>query len=251
MSLHMQDLIDGIKGMGIIPGDTILVHSSLKSFGYVEGGVQTVIGALLKSVGEEGTIIVPTFTGKRSDSKEVPPVFDVRYTPCRTGKIPETFRNMEGAKRSLHPTHSVAAIGAKRDYIIEGHENLLTPCSEGSPFHKNALLGGYIMLIGVDQERNSTVHSCEEIANVPYHLHKEITDIFITSYNGEKVLVRTKLHNWEKPLTNFNKFEEPFLERGIMKIGKIGGSTIRLIKADGMYEVALDLLRKNPLYLLA
>lgn len=250
MSLTGQDLVEGFRDIGLKVGCSVLVHSSLSSFGPVEGGAHTVISALCDTVGEEGTLIEPTFTGKRSDSKEIPPVFDVRTTPCWTGIIPETFRNMEGTKRSLHPTHSVSAIGASRDFIIEGHENILTPCGEGSPFYKNSLLGGYILLIGVDQNSNTTVHACEEIVNVPYHLQKEITDISITGYNGEKILVKTRLHNWEKPPTDFNKFEDAFMEKGIMKKGRIGNSVIRLIDARRMLETAVSILKRDPLFLL-
>lgn len=250
MSLTGQDLAEGFQGIGLKAGCSVLVHSSLSSFGTVEGGAETVIGALRRVIGDEGTLIVPTLTGKRSDSEEVPPVFDVRTTPCWTGIIPETFRKMEGTLRSLHPTHSVAAIGGRRDFIVEGHERILTPCGEGSPYYKNSLLGGYILLIGVDQNSNTTVHTCEEISNVPYHLHKEITDIYITGYSGERILVKTMLHDWEKPETDFNKFEELFTEKGIMKKGKIGNSQLRLIDARGMLEEAETILRRDPLFLL-
>lgn len=250
MSITRQDLVEGLQDIGIKAGCSVLVHSSLSSFGIVEGGAAAVIGALREAVGERGTLIVPTLTGKKSDSREVPPVFDVRKTPCWTGIIPETFRKMDGALRSLHPTHSAAAIGARRNFIVEGHEKILTPCGEGSPYYKNCIIGGYILLIGVDQNSNTTVHTCEEVSNVPYHLHKEITDIYITGYSGEKILVRTMLHNWEKPSTDFNKFEDVFLEKGIMKKGRLGSSLIRLIDARGMLEAAESILRRDPLFLL-
>ena len=85
-------IINGLKELGLKQGDTVLVHSSLSSFGYVDGGADTVIDALLETVGKEGTVLVPTLTGSEHLSAENPPVFDVRNTPCWTGKIPETFR---------------------------------------------------------------------------------------------------------------------------------------------------------------
>jgi aminoglycoside 3-N-acetyltransferase len=244
------DIVSNLKEHGIKDGDVILIHSSLKSFGYVEGGAETVIEGLIESVGEEGTIMVPTITGKSTDSPENPPVFDVRETPCWTGIIPETFRRRKEAKRSLHPTHSVAAIGKRRDWIIEGHERSESPCDRNSPYYKNAMIGGYIMLIGVDQNSNTSIHSCEEIVAVPYHLQDRVTEVYITGYNGEKILVRNRLHNWNKPPTDFNKVDGLFLEKGIMKIFNIGNSTIRLIKAELMFEILIDLLTKDPFYLL-
>lgn len=250
MLVRKEDIIKRIKEQGIKIGDVMLVHSSLKSFGYVDGGADTVINALLESVGEEGTVIVPTITAKSTDSPENPPIFDVDNTPCWTGRIPETFRKRLGAKRSLHPTHSAAAIGLLRDMIIEGHQDSKSPCDKNSPYYKNAIKGGYIMLIGVDQNSNTSIHSCEEIAGVPYHLQEKFTETYINGYNGEKILVRNRLHNWNKPPTDFNKIEPLLLEKGIMRIFKVGNSTIRLIKASQMFDLLIDILTQNPFFLL-
>lgn len=250
LSITYTDILEGFRSMGLKGGDSLLVHSSLSSFGHVEGGAQTVIQALLDAVGPEGAVMVPTLTGKASDGKDNPPQFDVRTTPCWTGRIPETFRQMPQAMRSLHPTHSVAVIGSKGRQLIEGHEKSESPCDKRSPYYKNALLDGYVMLIGVDQECNTTVHCCEELAGVPYHLHKVITETWITGYNGEKILVRNKLHDWQKPPTDFNNFEPLFKSKGVMKTGVIGESTIRLISARAMLDVAVDTLIKDPYFLL-
>lgn len=248
--LYRKDIVQGFKNLGLREGDIVLVHSSLRSFGYVDGGAETVIDSLLEAVGESGTVMVPTLTGKSTDGKENPPEFDVRTTPCWTGKIPETFRQRPEARRSLHPTHSVSAIGAGRDELLKGHESGTSPCDRFSPYYKNALSGGYVMLIGVDQESNTTIHCCEEVAGVPYHLQKEVTETSIKGYNGEEILVRNRLHDWNKPPTDFNKFDGVFEKHGIMKTGKIGNSTIRLIDAKAMVELAVDMLTKNPYYLL-
>ena len=53
-------LVDGLGNLGLTEGDVVLVHSSLSRFGYVEGGADTVVDALLAAVGAEGTVAVPT-----------------------------------------------------------------------------------------------------------------------------------------------------------------------------------------------
>ena len=250
MVLNEQSLIKGFREVGLKPGDSVLVHSSLSSFGYVEGGALAVINSLLKVVEDEGLIIVPTLTGKEEDSPKNPPKFDVRLTPCWTGKIPEIFRGLPQAKRSLHPTHSVAAIGNRRDDLINGHETGKSPCDKKSPYYKNAIWDGYVMLIGVDQESNTTIHCIEEIANVPYHLQSEETSMYITDYLNKKVLVRNRLHDWHKPPTNFNKLEPVFEHYNIIKKITIGKSIIRLIKAKDMLNIGVDKLSSEPLFLL-
>lgn len=247
--LNRSDLVAGFSKLGLKYGDIVLVHSSLKSLGYVDGRAECVIKSMLETVGEKGTLVVPVLTGKREDSPGQPPVFDVKTTPCWTGRIPETVRNMPEARRSLHPTHSVAAIGFEADYITRGHENSCSPCDSESPYWKNAVKGGFIMLIGVDQESNTTVHCCEEIAGVPYHLQNDITETYITGYDGRKLLVRNRLHDWNKPETDFNKLDRLYLENGVMKIGKVGEAEVRLIDAHKMLDFTVDLLKRNPMFL--
>ncbi len=249
MNINGCDIVEGFRHAGLKDGDTILVHSALSSFGYVEGGAGTVINSLLEVVGADGTVIIPTLTGKYTDNKLTPPIFDVRSTPCWTGRIPETFRQLPEARRSLHPTHSVAAIGAGRDELVNGHETGRSPCDASSPYYKNAMAGGYIILIGVDQESNTSVHCFEEIAEVPYHLQKDVTDIYVTDYKAEKIPVRNRLHDWYKPATDFNRFDGLFRAHGIMKEISIGNSHIRIINAKDALEFAVDLLLREPLYL--
>jgi aminoglycoside 3-N-acetyltransferase len=250
MTLNGTELTKQWKSTGLKQGDNILIHSSLKSFGYVQGGASAVIRSLLDTIGEEGTLLVPTLTGQREDSISCPPAFDVLQTKSWTGIIPETVRNMEIAKRSLHPTHSAAAIGSRRDYLTDGHEESKSPCDESSPYYKNSRIGGHIILAGVDQESNTSIHSCEEIAGVIYHLQEEPFAIPITGYRGEAVTVTNRLHNWDKPRTDFNKLDERLEEKKIMKKYMVGGSLIRIINAPDMFEFTINLLKKDPDYLL-
>lgn len=249
MSLILDDLVSAFRELGLKQGSTVLVHSSMKSFGHVEGGADTVIESLLRAVGPEGSVIVPTLTGTRADSPEHPPVFDVRSTPCWTGLIPETFRKRSDAKRSLHPTHSVCAIGGRRDWFLEGHENSASPCDERSPYYRNAEAGGFVMLVGVTQRSNTTMHCCEELAKVDYHLQKELTEVLVTGYDGQKVLVRNRLHDWNKPPTDFDKFDKLYEEQGIMRIGTAGNSVVRLVDAEKMIDFTVATLRRDPRFL--
>ena len=250
MVLNERDLIEGFHTMGLKTGDLVLIHSSLSSFGTVKGGAATVVAALCHTVGEEGLAIFPTLTGKETDSPLHPPVFDVKETPCWTGRIPEYARGRKEAKRSLHPTHSVSAIGNRKEELTAGHETGASPCDAHSPYYKNAMLGGYILLVGVDEESNTTIHCCEELAQVPYHLQKEETVMTVSDYDGKEVTVKNRLHDWTKPETDFNRIE-PLLEScHAVRRGKIGNSSIRLIRADRMLEAVVSKLKEDPYYLL-
>lgn len=249
-NISYDDLRKGFHTLGLKQGDILIVHSSLKSLGYVEGGAPCVINAISDVIGKEGTLIVPTLTGRREDCALFPPVFNVLETPAWTGIIPETVRNMPNAKRSLHPTHSVAAMGNEKAYITSGHEFSESPCDKQSPYYLNSLHNGHILLIGVDQESNTSIHSCEELAHVPYHLQSEVTESHLTGYNGQTVCVKNRLHDWEKPETDFNKLDSLYADLGIMNIEKIGDAYVRYIDAKKMFDFTIDLLKKNKMFLI-
>jgi aminoglycoside 3-N-acetyltransferase len=242
-------IVNGFKKLGLKQGDAVLVHSSLSSFGHVDGGADTVIDALLETVGKEGTVLVPTLTGSEHLSAENPPVFDVRNTPCWTGKIPETFRKRQAAIRSLHPTHSVAAIGAKAKYITEGHEKCLTPCGLNSPYTKIAESGGYVLLLGVDLECYTMLHTAEELTNVNYVMQSGLVDATTIDGRGIEHKIRTGIHKYGDP-RDFAKMEPMLIEKKIMAKGVIGKSTVRLISAGPFLDLAIKMLKADPAYLL-
>ncbi len=244
-----RQIITSLKNLGLKAGDTALVHSSLSRFGIVTGGVDTVIDAVLEAVAPDGTIMVPTLTGSEKLSPDNPPVFDVRTTPCWTGKIPETFRRREAAIRSLHPTHSVSAIGVKAKYFTQGHENCMTPCGLNSPYHKLAKSNGYVLMLGVDLECCTLFHTAEELAEVDYVNQKDFVIATVKDYQGIERKIKLKIHKYGDE-RDFTKMEKMLMERGILKKGESGNAEIRLIKAGDFLSLAIDILKQNPRYLL-
>ncbi len=249
MSITKELLIQDLSALSLEKGRCVFLHSSLKSLGYVDGGPLTVIEALLETVGDKGTLFVPAFNGKKEDSPQNPPVFHVSETPCWTGVIPETFRKLESARRSYHPTHSVSSMGPSTSFLIDEHQYSITPCNKKSPFYKNALLNGYILLIGCDQESNTTIHCCEELAEVPYHLQKEPAVCTCITEDNKKIEITTYLHDWHKPPTDFNRLAQPYLEENIMTRGKVGNTEVFLIDAAKMIDFTVNLLLDEPNFL--
>jgi len=244
-----QQIVTGLKMLGLKAGDTALVHSSLSRFGIVTGGVDTVIDALLEAVAPDGTIIVPTLTGSEKLCPANPPVFDVINSPCWTGKIPETFRKRSTAARSLHPTHSVSAIGAKAKYFTEGHENCVTPCGLNSPYHKLALSDGYVLMLGVDLECCTLFHTAEELADVDYVNQKDFVTATVKDYQGRETKLKLKIHKYGDE-RNFQKMESILMEKCILKKGKIGNAEIRLIKAGPFLDLTIQILKQDSKFLL-
>lgn len=94
-------------------GDSVLVHSSLSRFGWVEGGAETVCQAIIDVVGAEGTVIMPAFTLRLRDVPDA--TLDIEKEPSCVGKISEVFRTRLATHRSRHITHSVSAVGARAE----------------------------------------------------------------------------------------------------------------------------------------
>lgn len=170
-------LLRDLRLLGLQPDMTLIVHSSLSSFGWVCGGPAAVILALLEGVGKEGTIVMPTQSAINSDPRHWrnPPIPEewwetVReempaYRPDLTpsggmGRVPEMFRKMDGVLRSSHPKHSFAAVGANAKQIIDGHE-LAYSFGDTSPLARLYDADAHILLLGADYESCTALHLAE------------------------------------------------------------------------------------------
>ena len=224
--------------MNIIKGDIILVHSALSSMGYVDGGAATVIDALLETVGEEGTVVMSSLTGW-SDA------FDSTTTPSAVGRISEEFRKRNGAVRSLHPVHSIVAIGKQAKFITDDHEKCETGCGTGTPYLKLRDLEGKVILLGVDMDRNTIMHSIEEEINLLYLRTLAIpAPSYISDYRN-KTFTLQKFppgHRDFIGLTPFLRQREAIIE------GKIGSAAVKVMSIKRLFEIGLDILRRDPLF---
>ncbi len=232
-----QDIIDGLKQLGLKAGDDVIVHSALTSFGRVEGGADTLIDALLELLTEQGTLLMPCFGSQP---------LDIENTPTNLGTVPETFRKRNGVLRSRHPLSSVAAYGKRAKYYVENHEQNECPYTEGSPYVKLAENDGYILLLGVDQDRNTTLHSVEALAKAPYMTPKK------GKWIDENGNIREKEYKYcAGPHRNFIGVDPILREKGICKTTKIGNCLVRLMKSKEVFDLLVPMVRENPFLFLS
>ena len=116
--LKKEDIINSLREAGIADGDIVLVHSSFKSLGHIEGGAETVISAFEEVIGKEGTLVFPTFV-----QKDFLNAYETWHIDKEsdTGYLTNYFRKRSGSVRSDHPTHSVAASGRDAVWLTETH----------------------------------------------------------------------------------------------------------------------------------
>lgn len=228
-----EDIKKGLREIGLKDGDTVIVHSSLSCFGEVEGGADTVVDAILEVIGDSGTLVVPTFNFD-------PGVFDPKETPSIVGAITEAVRKRPNSTRSLHPTHSVTAIGALADVITEGHEKT-HPFGRGSALFKLLQANGKILQLGVSHTTNSMIHVAEEIANVPYLDRSR--RVGVKSPRGKVV---EKLVRRPGCSQGFDVIEPILQKKGAILETFIGGCKARLMRARDVVDAAIEVLATDP-----
>ena len=150
MTVNFDELVLNFRELGLAKGDVLLVHSSYKSFGGVEGGPQTVIDALKFILSEEGTLIVPTFNYDFCEGVS----YDVKKTPSKMGIISELVRTDLNSKRTFDPVFSFSILGKYRDYLANlRYEHSFGP---NSVFAKLRELNAKIMIIGLSYNESVT-----------------------------------------------------------------------------------------------
>ena len=164
-----KDVANTLRELGVKDGDILLFHSSLKSFGQVENGPDTVIDGALDAVGQTGTLVAPTLLSK--SFYVAYEIWDKNTTPCEIGLIPETFRKRKDALRSDQATHSVAAIGKLADYLTNSHSTSKPrkfpygdyAFSHGSPWQKMYDLNAKVVMMGAPYSTITFRHFVEAI----------------------------------------------------------------------------------------
>lgn len=234
MPLTKPDIISGLRQLGVQPGMVLMVHSALAAFGEVEGGAGTVIDALIEAVGPTGTLMMPAMGGA--------PIFDVDETRSHVGEITDRFWRRANVKRSIHPTHSVAGIGPLVEQIIAAHLDQPTAIGPDSPWGRIAQMeNGHILFLGCDQDRNTLLHTAEDLANGAY------LNTFRRDYYDESRNVKTLvMERFPGPHRDFIQLDRLFLDAGGMRVQKIGNAVCRLMNAHAILDLALEALHRDP-----
>lgn len=229
--------------MQILPEDTLLVHSSLKAIGEVEGRGEAVLHALMDYLGSRGLLVMPVLTFDRRAGED--PVFDVLNTPSIVGTLGNLFRVRPGVVRSWHPTHSVAAFGPDAAAFTAGHEAFDTPAARTSPWGRLIDRKAKILFIGCDIGHNTFLHGIEEQNGVPGVVTDTPEMLYTITPDGRKIAVPSRRHQ-NNHSRFYGKMGTVFQQCGLMKKGKFGDADCHLLDAAGIAELMADLLKQDP-----
>ncbi len=237
-----EDILFDLKNAGLKSNDTVFIHSSLKSFGSIDG--KELLSAL-KGFFKDGMVIFPTHTW--STIQEDGDVYDASSTKACVGTLPNLALRDLDFKRSMHPTHSVCAFGKDKEEYLKLDLSQNTPVSPTGCTGSLWIYGAKILFAGVPQSKNTFIHSIEEEMLVPdrftdkiYHFKSLGMGVELDYYMPRHF--STKRDHLSE---NYAKLLSHFLEHGIATQAYIGNSLTTIVDAKACRAYVKYLLSKN------
>ncbi len=220
--LNRNEIANSLRQLGLKEGDIVLLHSSYLSLGPVEGGPDAVIAAFLDAIGGSGTLLAPAFDN--------------------LGILADKIKELPGAIVSSCPCAAVAAFGPMAAELCVDHWKADTAHGENTPYTRLAERGGYVCLLGCDQDRNTTLHSVEAMLHLPYL--KTRTYDSLQTPDGQTV--SHSYHFFPGPHRDFIGIDSILKDGGAMVVGRIGNAICRLIKSKDMIDLLTEYAKDAP-----
>jgi len=233
-----EQLVAGLRAIGLRAGDALFFHSSLRSFGWVEGGPDTVIDSAIEAVSPGGTVVVPTFVqrvgGTHASYSQRRVAWDIERSPSDVGAITETFRKRRDAVRSDDPCNSMAAIGADAEAAMSHHgccEPRLSPWGpmsfgRGSPWDWLVERNAAYLLMGVRFTACSIFHYAQIL--------------WMQRKYDDRLDARTF------PKFDFEKMGELVTAAGLVTETTVGRSRWKAFRAAPCVEKVLEIMERDP-----
>jgi aminoglycoside 3-N-acetyltransferase len=253
MSLDMnkiytkKDIFAQLEAMGAPRGSVVLMHSSLRLIGRVEGGATALLDAMIEYFTADGGLFcVPTHTWA-SIKEEI--TLDMNENKTCLGALSDIAAADPRGIRSENPTHSMVVFGERKRALefVKGEISVPSGTAPDSCYGRIYREGGYILLVGVGHNRNTYLHCVEEMIGTPNRLTPEPYDVSVILKSGE--IVRSKLRGHYTTFTSdvslrFPKYETAFRYYGAIRDGYVGDAPTQLCDARIMKDV-MGLIMKN------
>jgi aminoglycoside N3'-acetyltransferase len=245
------ELITNLKARISDDVEILMVHSSydhlLPAF---KGDPQEIVNALVDYCGSKRTLVMPAFClgGRLRDKRGANGgrVFDVRKSPSEMGLLTELFRRRRGVRRSLHPTHSICALGPLADELVATHHLGSTRTGPGTPFSIMAQKRCVIAGLGVDWFRVITqTHIAEDTLGeeFPITFDKETFPVTLVDAKGDRMEYSLTLLRTARTLDN--AILKSLLSPQDLRAWKFHGTTLFVTDAGKLTHALLEAARKG------
>jgi aminoglycoside N3'-acetyltransferase len=183
--LRADSLAKVLAEMNILPGDILMVHSSLKAIEKWGWSAAEMIDFLLEYLGTSGTLAMPTHPKLSYDEGRY--IYNVRRSPSTVGLLTELFRRRKNSIRSHFPFSSAAAQGKRAEELILPHKKSYAPHDENSPYAKLADFGGKVLGLDVRLDRMTILHVAEDVMRdiLPINNFYELKKVWVEA-DGEQ-----------------------------------------------------------------
>lgn len=237
-----------VNDLGVKFGDTLFIHSSLDKLN-LNFSPYEILNILLNIVGNEGTIIFPTYPlGYSYDFLKQKKVFNQKTTPSATGILSELARRHKDAFRSLHPTKSVTAIGKNAEEITSSHHISPYPYDVNSPYQKIYKFDARIIGLGIKTTYLSCVHTVDDTYKNDFAVevyHKQLFNSICVNSDGMEVIIKTWAHDMNKMVFNLPRFFGKYVDKSICSDSKIMGYDFFRADAFKLYQNMIELYEND------
>lgn len=242
--LTKEELKNQLRAMGIQSTDTVMIHTSMKAIGEVEGGAEELLDGFCEYLAD-GLLLVPTHTWEEVTQDN--PYYDVRTSVPNIGVIPRTAAFRKDGVRSLHPTHSLWAKGNRAEEYVANEENADSPAATGFCWDKLADWNGKILLIGVGNDKNTFIHSVEDRAQLPDRMSQDFYEVQIVDWAGN--VLKKPMHYLECSKTEdislfYGIYDEPMVKTGVQTFGRLGNAQVRIVDAMGCRKLLMTIFSR-------
>lgn len=249
-----ETLKQQLQNLEIKAGDALMVHSSLKSMGWIAGGAQAVVEALMETITADGTLIMPSQSADNSDPvywmnppipenwhqpfRDHSPAYDPHLSGLRgMGKIAECFHRHPETIRSPHPAHSFTAWGKQAAYWMS-EQPIADSFGKGSPLGKMMEADVKILLIGTGFDSCTALHYAEFVQETR-----------TTSPQGAAIMADGKRIWQTYDCVDMDSDRFPELAKaypGEILIGTLGQAEVKLVEMRPLIEFGIHWLQNHP-----
>lgn len=238
-----EALIEVLEKGEVKIGDTLMVHSSYSPIKSFFANPDALINDLLKYLGPEGTLLIPTFNFSSWTNGHY---FDIEETPSEMGILTETARMRNDGKRTKHPIYSFMVFGK--------HQETFFNCDDKEAFGGNSVfalfheMNGQIMSIGLSFNSSFSLHHYVELkAGIDYRRIKEFSGIYVDNLRIPKI----KLYSmFVRANIKYKTIISPGLEilqaKKVIKDLYFHGVKIDFCRAKVYYDNIYDMVISNP-----